>query len=73
MVLTEYHVPFIFIEFIPSLLKSYGTEPRRFLEMFLANGYKINILHFFEEKIYDIEFLLKGERNLFIVYTQFLK
>jgi FkbM family methyltransferase len=56
--LTEYHVPFIFIEFIPSLLKSYGTEPRRFLEMFLANGYKINILHFFEEKIYDIEFLL---------------
>ena len=71
--LSEYHVPFIFIEFIPSLLKLYGTDPRRFLEMFLANGYKINILHFFEEKIYDIEFLLKGERNLFIVYTKFLQ
>jgi hypothetical protein len=41
--------------------------------MFLANGYKINILHFFEEKIYDIEFLLKEERNLFIVYAKFLK
>ena len=71
--LTEYHVPFIFIEFIPSLLKFYGTDPRKFLEMFLANGYKINILHFFEKKIYDIEFLLKGERNLFIVYTKFLE
>ena len=61
------------MEFIPKLLKSYGTEPKTFLEMFLANGYKINILNFFEEKIYDIEYLLKEERNLYIVYTQILK
>ena len=71
--ITEYHVPFIFMEFIPQYLKLYGTEPRKFLEMFLDNGYKINILNFFEEKIYDIEHLIKEERNLFIVYTPFLK
>jgi FkbM family methyltransferase len=44
--ITEYHVPFIFMEIVPQLLISYGTEPKKFLEMFLNNGYKINILVF---------------------------
>ena len=72
--ITKYHVPFIFTEFIPGLLVKYGSNPKTFLEMFINNGYKINILNFFETKIYDIKDLLKHPpRNLYIVYTPFLK
>lgn len=70
--ITKYHIPFIFIEFIPKYLIKYGTNPQQFLEMFINNGYKINLLNFFETKIYDIQFLLKRNRNLYIVYSPFL-
>jgi FkbM family methyltransferase len=70
--ITKYHVPFIFIEFIPKYLSEYGTNPQKFLEMFIINGYKINLLNFFEKKMYDIKYLVKKNRNLYIVNTQFL-
>ena len=71
--LTEYHVPFIFMEFTPKALMSYGTDPKKFLEIFIINGYKINILNFFEAKTYDIEYLIKEIRNLYIVYKKILQ
>jgi FkbM family methyltransferase len=71
--ITKYHVPFIFIEFTPNLLIEYGTNPKKFLEIFIRNGYKINLQNFFEQKVYDIEYLSKKTRNLYIVYTSFLK
>jgi FkbM family methyltransferase len=71
--ITKYHVPFIFIEFTPNLLIEYGTNPKKFLEIFIRNGYKINLRNFFEQKVYDIEYLSKKTRNLYIVYTSFLK
>jgi FkbM family methyltransferase len=71
--ITRFQVPFIFIEFTPGLLKEYGTNPKSFLEMFINNGYKINILNFFEKKIYDIKYLLRRTINLYITYTPFLK
>ena len=71
--ITKYHVPFIFIEYTPSLLKKYGTNPKTFFEMLISNRYKINVLNFFEKKNYDIKDLLEHSRNLYIVYTPFLK
>ena len=71
--LTENHIPFIFMELIPKLLISYGTDPKKFLEFFINNGYKINILNFFEKKAYDIDYLVKEQRNLYIVYTKILQ
>jgi FkbM family methyltransferase len=38
---TKYHVPFIFIEFTPKLLLEHKTDPRKFIQKFLNNGYKI--------------------------------
>ena len=72
---TKYHIPFIFIEFSPQGLSRFGTNPQKFLEMFINNGYKINLLNFFEKKIYDIKFFLERKKNsnLYIVYTPFLK
>ena len=70
-ILTEYHVPFILMEFTPKALISYGTDPKKFLEIFINNGYKINLLNFFEKKTYEIEYFLKEPINLYIVYSKF--
>lgn len=72
--ITKYHVPFIFTQFKQRLLEKYGSNYKIFLEIFISNGYKINFLNFFEKKIYDVKDLLKQcPRNLYIVYTPFLK
>ena len=70
--ITNYHVPFIFMEFNPKYLRGYGTNPQEFLENFINNGYKINVLNFFEKTNYDIKFLIESVRNLYLVYTPFL-
>ena len=74
--LTEYHVPFIIMEFKPMDLISYGTDPKKFLQMFINNGYKINLLNFFEKKTYEIEYIIKEIKEigyLYIVYTKILQ
>lgn len=70
--ITNYHVPFIFMEFNPKYLSAYGTNPQKFLEMFINNGYKINIKNFFEKTNYDIKYLIGSTRNLYLVYTPFI-
>ena len=70
--ITNYHVPFIFMEFNPKYLSTYGTNPQKFLEIFINNGYKINIKNFFEKINYDIKYLIGNIRNLYLVYTPFI-
>ena len=70
--ITNCHVPFIFMEFNPKYLSRYGTNPQEFLENFINNGYKINVLNFFEKTNYDIKFIIESVRNLYLVYTPFL-
>ena len=72
--ITKYHVPFIIMELVPKYLHLYGTDPQKFLEIFINNGYKINLLNFFEKKMYDIRNIIKKSNiNLYIVYTPFLE
>ena len=40
--INKYHVPFIFTEFDPKYLEKHGTNPKKFLELFANNGYKIS-------------------------------
>ena len=40
--ISKYHVPFVFSEFNPQYLKKQGTNPKKFLELFINNGYKIS-------------------------------
>ena len=47
-------------------------KAQEFLENFINNGYKINLLNFFEKTNYDIKFLIESVRNLYLVYTPFL-
>ena len=69
----KYHIPFIFLEFTPRLLKSKGTDPKLFLELFENNGYKISIKDFLSKDYCQIEELMKKDQiNIYIVYTKFL-
>ena len=40
--INKYHVPFIFTEFDPKYLEKHGTNPKKYLEIFANNGYKIS-------------------------------
>ena len=69
----KYHIPFIFMEFQPKLLKNQGTDPKEFLEIFENNGYKISEKNFFNQNYASINDLIKRRAtNLYIVYIKFL-
>ena len=40
--ISKYHVPFVFSEFNPNLLQRHGTDPKKYIELFIKNGYKIS-------------------------------
>ena len=40
--ISKYHVPFVFSEFNPYLLQRHGTDPKKYIELFIKNGYKIS-------------------------------
>ena len=70
--ISKYHVPFIFLEYTPNLLKMHGIEPINFLEMFEMNGYKFSKNSFFDRKYYTKEEIISSNikvTNLFIVYS----
>ena len=69
--ITQYHIPFIFMEFTPSLLKFHGTDAKQFLQIFINNGYKISPNHFLDKKNYTIDYIFKivhYQINLYITY-----
>jgi len=69
----KYHVPFIHLEFSPSLLRNKKTDPQLFLEMFEKNGYKFSKVDFLSKNYSSIAELLKARQiNIFIIYTKFL-
>ena len=72
--ITKYHVPFIFLEFTPSLLKRHDTDPNQFLHLFADNGYKFSTSDFFNNHIPIEEILAKVniQINLYLVYSKLL-
>ena len=72
--ITKYHIPFIFLEFVPDYLKMQGTDPKEFLEIFEKNGYKISLDNFLSQKYLPIEQILQlSDINLYIVYSEFIE
>ena len=72
--ITKYHVPFIFMEFAPKLLRLKGTDPKQFLEFFEKNGYKISIKDFLSKQYSSIDDLISGKtRNIYIIYNRFIE
>ena len=76
--ITKYHVPFIFIEFTPKSLQLHGTDPIKFLRIFVDNGYKLGLFNFFTnfKSIDDImrtNFSNYHSINIYIVHSKILE
>lgn len=56
--ITQYHVPFVVLEFSPSYLKEVGSEPIKLIQFFIDNGYKISIEGFLNNKYLNADELL---------------
>ena len=64
----KYHIPYIFSEFSPGMLKKHGTEPKEFLESFTNNGYKISLKGFLNESYISLDEAITNNRNLYFIY-----
>ena len=71
--ITKYRIPYIFLGFNPEGLRMHGTDPRKFLKIFLRNGYRFASLNFFDDEFLSIDEIMKkvnGTMNLYIVYNK---
>ena len=72
--ITKYHVPFILIEFTPKSLQLHGTDPKKFLRIFVDNGYKLGLNGFFSNYI-SIDNIMRRNFsiiNIYIVHSKIL-
>ena len=73
--ITEYKVPFIFIEFTPIFLNEHETNPKKFLNFFIKNGYKISMDGFLSNKYISIEEIMKKigiQVNLYLIHNSII-
>ena len=63
--INKYHVPFVFAEFDPNYLKKHGTNPKKFLELFANNGYKISNKGFL-----NVAYMAPEGKNLIHIYME---
>ena len=66
--INKYHVPFVFSEFDPKYLERQGTNPKKYLELFTNNGYKISFEGFLNENYITPEEINLGHSNLYFIY-----
>ena len=66
--ISKYHVPFLFAEFDPKYLKKHGTDPKKFLELFANNGYKISDKGFLNVTYMKVEEIKLHHNNLYFAY-----
>ena len=72
--ITKYHIPFIFMEWTPDIMRAKGSDPKLFLEILENNGYKISRKDFLSKQYTPIEELLKErETNIYLIYIKFLE
>lgn len=70
----KYHIPFIFMEWSPQLLRQKGTEPRLLLEIFENNGYKLSQKGFLNKQYCLIDELLNvTQTNIYVIYSKFIE
>ena len=71
----KYKVPFVFIEFTPKLLIEHKTDSKKFIQIFLDNGYKISTEGFLSNNYISYDELLQitgYQINIYLVYKEFL-
>jgi hypothetical protein len=70
--LTQYHVPFIFLEYCPNNLILHNVDKKKFLEIFDNNGFKISLNSFLDKNYTSIDYLASKSNliNLYIIYEK---
>ena len=72
----RFHIPFILVEFTPRALIEHGTDPKKFLKIFLDNGYKMKTHGFFSEINVSINKIVDNVKelvNIYLVYDNYEK
>ena len=78
LLITNYHVPFIYLEFAPKFLVLHETDPIQFLEMLEINGYKFPKYSFLDNNYYTKQEIMEKTKNefqtnLYVVYSNLIK
>ena len=68
LIISKKHVPFIFTEFDTRLLQKQGTNPKKYLELFVNNGYKISYEGFLNVSYAIPEQIKSAHTNLYFIY-----
>ena len=70
--ITKLHVPFIFLEFTPKFLRKHKTDPYKFIQLFIKNGYKIILNGFLNKNYISYNELkkIKFQINCYFIYTK---
>ena len=74
--ITQYHVPFVVLEFSPTYLKEVGSEPIKLIQLFIDNGYKISIEGFLTNKYLTADELLAKtgfQINCYFIHQSIVK
>ena len=73
--ITNFHVPFILIEYTPIFLKEHNTDPINFLKLFTNNGYKVSMQGFLSGIFISIEEIIKRvthQANLYFIHMNYI-
>ena len=69
--ISKYHVPFILIEFTPLFLKNHGTDPNKFIKLFVKNGYYISLNNFLDNNFISDKRLMEVigfQKNIYLIH-----
>jgi FkbM family methyltransferase len=69
--ISKYHVPFILIEFTPLFLKNHGTDPNKFIQLFVKNGYYISLNNFIDNNFISDKRLMEVigfQKNIYLIH-----
>ena len=57
--ITKFQIPFIVLEFSPTYLIEVDSEPKKLIETFTQNGYKISLLGFLSQNYITLDELME--------------
>ena len=73
ILLSQFHVPYVFIEFNKKSFLERETKPENFFKEFLNNGYKINFDGFFDNQRKTVEEIINNKHEHIYLYLTFLR
>jgi len=77
--ITNYHVPYIYLEFNPESLREHGTDPAKFLKIFIRNKYRFPFYNFFDDEFLSIDEIMtkakrhNGKINIYIAHSRMIR